>query len=124
MQSRPTAQPDTEALSRQVIQEQFDGDCELPETGDQFSHHENAFAKVQQYSFPEKRRECWKMHRKPKICRPRLSIAPARLQATTESPAKKKPRVIDLSQEAVAREYLPAETQGTQDMDLCLGGSL
>jgi hypothetical protein len=51
MQTRPKAPPETEALIQQVIQQQFNGDCELPETGDKFSHHESAFAKVQQYAF-------------------------------------------------------------------------
>jgi hypothetical protein len=51
MQTRPEAPPETEALIPQVIQEQFNGDCELPETGDKVGHHESAFAKVQQYTF-------------------------------------------------------------------------
>ncbi|KAA8896513.1 hypothetical protein FN846DRAFT_993708 [Sphaerosporella brunnea] len=56
MQTRPQAPPDPEALIQQVIQEQFNGDCELPETGDKFSHHESAFAKWRQWDPQQHRR--------------------------------------------------------------------
>jgi hypothetical protein len=51
--SRPAAAPATEALIKQVIDENFGGPaaCTLPEDKEVFSHHEAAFERVQRYAF-------------------------------------------------------------------------